>query len=170
MSQGSITLVSKSVIAWRSCWLSNTGSLMCEYKYLPFSHGHVKQVSSLLLQISRLTRDPLIMIFNFKPTGGRGKGLDQELGILGLNADFPKDDWCVLGPVISFWSSTASSIIPEVYTAGSLQVFPLINFFDSEFKWHVRLLVLLEVIGVVAGLCSSKKVKASSSWSLMFIC
>lgn len=136
---------------------------MCKYKYLPFSHGHVKHVSSLLLKISRLTRDPLIMIFNFKPTGGGGKGLDQESGVLGLNPDSPNDDCCVLGPVVSFWSSTASSVIPGLYTTGSLQVFPLINFFDSEFKWHVRLLVLLEVIGVVAGLYSSKKVKASSS-------
>ena len=136
---------------------------MCKYKYLPFSHGHVKHVSSLLLQISRLTRDPLIMIFNFKPTGGRGQGLDQESRVLGLNPNSPNDDCCVLGPVVSFWSSTASSVIPGLYTAGSLQVFPLINFFDSEFKWHVRLLVLLEVIGVVAGLYSSKKVKASSS-------
>lgn len=98
--------------------------------------------------------------------------MDQESGVLGLNPNSSDDDCCVLGPVISFWSSTASSVTPEVYTTGSLQVFPLINFFDSEFKWHVRLLALLEVVGVVAGLYSSKRVKASSSQSLclMFIC
>ena len=96
VSHGSITFVSKSVAAWRSRWHSNTGSLMCKYKYLPFSHGQVKHASGLLLKISRLIRDPLIMIFNFKPSGGKGKVLDQESGILGLHPDSTVDDPCAL--------------------------------------------------------------------------
>lgn len=117
---------------------------------MTLSHGQVRHASYLLLKISRLMREPLIMIFNFQPSGGKGKVLDQASGILGLHPNSAAAEPCAFGPVTSFWPSVASSVLWEVYTVVSLWVFPLIHFFDSKLEWHVRLLALPEVTGAVA--------------------
>lgn len=78
----------------------NPGSSVCKYRYLAVSYGRIRRVL-LAVADQQAYKRPYNHDFNQKPSGGKGKVLGQEPGILGLNSDSADSDPCAFGPLPS---------------------------------------------------------------------